>query len=79
MRVGDHNVFKPVDCERDKDNKTICASNFQDLEIHATIPHPNYDALTRINNIALLKVSTIDFSAGDNNIYKIYIILIIFL
>ncbi|XP_018568472.1 serine protease easter-like [Anoplophora glabripennis] len=64
VRVGEHNILTKTDCETLEDGSTRCADPVQDLAIEKVIPHPNFNISVISNDIALLKVSTMNLSVG---------------
>lgn len=61
MRIGEHNVETPTDCDTHPDYITkeetkVCADPPQDLAIEESVPHPKYDAKNIINDIGLIRL-----------------------
>lgn len=71
VRVGDHNINTPDDCQND-DGDDYCAPAFRDLKIIQAIPHPDYNNNeAHSNDIGLLKVSKINLTKGIFGFTKI--------
>lgn len=54
VRLGEHDLGSERDCDEDEN----CLDPVQDIEIAKRVPHPNYNHLRKINDIALLKLKT---------------------
>ncbi|XP_071450630.1 serine protease ea-like isoform X2 [Hetaerina americana] len=67
VRVGEHNLTSPIDCQVDKDSKKyskVCSPSPQDIAVERAIPHPRYVGKPTLHyDIALLRLKTpIDFT-----------------
>ena len=63
VRVGDHDISKERDCDKDIDNLELyCAEKYQEFGIEIIHYHPEYSRPNFENDIALLRLDkNIDF------------------
>ncbi|XP_032667922.1 CLIP domain-containing serine protease 2-like [Odontomachus brunneus] len=63
VRVGDHDISKERDCDRDKNGlEILCAEKYQDFGIESVHFHPEYTRTKLQNDIALIRLnSSVDF------------------
>lgn len=72
VRIGEHNVETPRDCDTHKDPVTgqeykTCADPPQDIGIEETVHHPRYSSATFTNDIGLVRLSRrIDLEKMEN-------------
>lgn len=59
VRVGEHSINNDTDCEV-LNNKRTCNPPVQDLKIEEVIPHPKFGTSSFLNDIGLIRVSTIN-------------------
>lgn len=64
VRVGEHNILTPEDCQIQLDGSNKCNGPVQDLSIEQIIIHPQYNTTALVNDIGLVRVSKIDLSVG---------------
>jgi len=66
VRVGDYDISKERDCEYDIEGlEVICADRYQDFGIDNFHFHPDYNATTMQNDIALIRLNGImDFRSN---------------
>lgn len=58
MRLGEWNTTSDVDCDSSYVDEVICTPGHIDVEIDATIVHPNYvGGKTKINDIAMIRLA----------------------
>ncbi|XP_046402808.1 serine protease easter-like isoform X2 [Ischnura elegans] len=65
IRVGEHNLSSPIDCQVDEESETqICTPNPQNIQVEQVIPHPRYVGKPNLQyDVALVRVSRpIDFT-----------------
>lgn len=65
VRVGDHDVSKSVDCEKNENNEEFCSPPFKDLAVEEVIPHPEYNKKTHSHDIGLLRVTKMNITQGN--------------
>ena len=59
VRVGEHNIDTPVDCETSNfGSNTVCAPPVQDRDIAEIIGHPKFSLSVRNNDIALIRLAS---------------------
>lgn len=63
VRVGEHDISKERDCDRDKNGlEILCAERYQDFGIESIHYHPEYNRRKLQNDIALIRLNgSIDF------------------
>ncbi|XP_070528702.1 phenoloxidase-activating factor 3-like isoform X2 [Cardiocondyla obscurior] len=64
VRVGEHDISKERDCEKDSEGREIfCAEKYQDFGIENVTFHPNYTKEHKQNDIALIRLNgTLNFT-----------------
>ncbi|XP_076032715.1 venom serine protease-like [Oratosquilla oratoria] len=55
--IGEHNLTSTPDCMLFQNGQTVCASKERHFTPESIVIHPNYDAKTRANDIAIIKLS----------------------
>ncbi|XP_031327726.1 CLIP domain-containing serine protease 2-like isoform X2 [Photinus pyralis] len=59
VRLGEHNIDTPIDCETMSMDKAykVCAPPVQDIAIAELIPHPQFSSSLKSNDIALIRLA----------------------
>ncbi|XP_071650285.1 serine protease ea-like [Temnothorax longispinosus] len=63
VRIGDHDINKERDCERDNNGQEVfCAEQYQDFGVDSVRFHPDYTRTRLQNDIALIRLNdSVDF------------------
>jgi len=63
VRVGDHDISKERDCDRDENGLELeCAERYQDFGVQSVHYHPQYTRVKLQNDIAIIRLnSSVDF------------------
>lgn len=72
VRLGEHNVATEKDCEKkdpeddEDDEEPFCLDPVQDIPIETKIKHKDFNTRSKINDIALLRLSkAVDFMRNN--------------
>lgn len=69
VRLGEHDINTESDCEKSDYGDEYCSDPVQDIDVEASIPHPNYNSTDFTSDIGLIRLAQkINTSVGKEHL-----------